>query len=100
MPTDNDLHASVHSPPVSFWLHDATDDDLRAYVQGPAVSYWLRDALTLALSRDPVDAAEDAGLLSLILDRRVKAMTARNLNHLTVQTLDISNLDRMQTPSD
>jgi len=76
------------------------DDYLRVFVRDPAVSFWLRDALTSALSRDPVDAADDAGLLSLILDRRVKAMTARNLHHLPVQTLDISHLNRTQTPSD
>ena len=77
-----------------------TDDELCALVQDPAVSFWLRDALTSALTRDPVDAAADAGLMSIILDRRAAAISARNLHHLPVQTLDISNLDRTQPPPD
>ena len=75
-----------------------TDDELRVLVQDPTVSFWLRDALSSALYRDPIDAAADAGLLSIILDRRAAAINARNLHHLPVQTLDISHLDRTQTP--
>ena len=75
-----------------------TDDEIRIMMQDPTLSYWLRDALTRALDRDPVDAAADAGLLSIILDRRAAAINARKLHHLPVQTLDISNLDRTQTP--
>ena len=75
-----------------------TDDELRVLVQDPTVSFWLRDALSSALCRDPIDAAADAGLLSIILDRRAAAINARNLHHLPVQTLDISHLDRTQTP--
>lgn len=38
----------------------------------PAASFWLRHALSTALSRDPVDATNDAELLARILDRRCK----------------------------
>jgi len=33
-------------------------------------SFWLRDAIEASLKRDPVDAAQDAELLALLLDRR------------------------------
>ena len=47
-----------------------TDEEIRRICQDPAVSFWLRDALVSALRRDPVDAANDAGVLSLVLDKR------------------------------
>ena len=36
----------------------------------PSASFWLRNALLAALSRDPVDAANDAEVLVRLLDRR------------------------------
>ena len=36
----------------------------------PTASFWLRNALLAALSRDPVDAANDAEVLAALLDRR------------------------------
>ena len=33
-------------------------------------SFWLRDAIESSLKRDPVDAAQDAELLSSLLARR------------------------------
>ena len=47
-----------------------TDEEIRRICEDPAVSFWLRDALVSALRRDPVDAANDAGVLSLVLDKR------------------------------
>jgi hypothetical protein len=38
----------------------------------PAASFWLQHALRSALSRDPVDAADDADVLARLLDRRCK----------------------------
>ena len=40
----------------------------------PAATLWLRQALRTALSRDPVDAANDAELLARILDRRCREL--------------------------
>lgn len=40
----------------------------------PSISYWLKDALRTSLSRDPVDAASDAELLSGLLAARVDDM--------------------------
>jgi len=45
----------------------------------PAVSSWLKNALREALSRDPVDAANDAEVLAKLLDRRCREI----LNALT-----------------
>lgn len=36
----------------------------------PTASFWLKDALRAAITRDPVDAANDAEVLARILDRR------------------------------
>lgn len=53
-----------------------SDEELRAMANNPAHSYWLRNALVLALERDPADAANDAGLLALVLDRRAAEIIA------------------------
>lgn len=37
----------------------------------PAASGWLKNALRAAMTRDPVDAANDAEFLFRLLDRRV-----------------------------
>jgi hypothetical protein len=47
-------------------------DDLPSIEQvlgDPAASDWLKAALHTALSRDPVDAANDAEVLARVLDR-------------------------------
>lgn len=36
----------------------------------PSASFWLRNALLAALSRDPVDAANEADVLARLLDKR------------------------------
>lgn len=51
-----------------------SDDEIRRILQDDSVSYWLREALTKALDRDPVDAANDAGLLAIILDKRAVSL--------------------------
>ena len=38
----------------------------------PSTSFWLRNALTLALLRDPVDAANDAEILARLLDEQCR----------------------------
>jgi hypothetical protein len=38
----------------------------------PSTSFWLRNALTSALLRDPVDAANDAEILARVLDRQCR----------------------------
>lgn len=42
----------------------------------PATSYWLKSALTSQLTRDPVDAVNDAELLLEILNRRLREVTS------------------------
>ena len=39
-------------------------------LQDLTASWWLRSSLLSALSRDPVDAANDAEVLACLLDRR------------------------------
>ncbi len=51
-----------------------TDADLARLLKDPSLSNWLRDALLAALTRDPIDAANDAGLLSLVLEKRADAL--------------------------
>lgn len=40
---------------------------IQEVLSDPAASYWLKNALTSALSRDCIDAAADADLLSALL---------------------------------
>ncbi len=51
-----------------------SDDEIRFMLKDPSLSYWLVNAMTTALERDPVDAANDAGLLSMILDKRATTL--------------------------
>lgn len=49
-----------------------SDDEIQQLLLDPSTSTWLSNALTAALCRDPVDAANDADLMALVLDRRAK----------------------------
>jgi hypothetical protein len=52
---------------------DAKDGDLPTIdeiLADPAASFWLKAALRSALSRDPVDAANDADVLAHVLELR------------------------------
>ena len=44
--------------------------EIAAVLEDPAASFWLKAAIRSALDRDPVDAANDAELLSRLLARR------------------------------
>jgi hypothetical protein len=37
-----------------------------------AASHWIKHSLSSALTRDPVDAANDAGLLARLLDKKCR----------------------------
>ncbi len=39
-------------------------------LRDPAASFWLKAALRSALARDPVEAANDAEVLTVLLDKR------------------------------
>ena len=43
---------------------------IQQVLSDPGASFWLKDALRSALSRDPVDAANDAEILFRLLDER------------------------------
>lgn len=51
-----------------------SDDEIRRMLKDPSLSTWLVNAMTSAMERDPVDAANDAELLSMILDKRVTTL--------------------------
>jgi hypothetical protein len=55
-------------------------------LSSPATSYWLRDTLASALDRDPVKAANDAGLLSQLLTIRADALLHRAKAEIARQT--------------
>jgi hypothetical protein len=46
--------------------------EIEKILQDPAASDWLKASLRSALSRDPVDAANDSELLALLLKRRCR----------------------------
>ena len=51
------------------------DEEIRQLLGDPSLSDWFKRALRLAMERDPVDAANDADLLAVVLDRRAHAIT-------------------------
>ena len=61
------------------------DEEIRQMVDDPGLSVWFKRALISALDRDPVDAANDAGLLSIVLDRRAQAIAAAALAALAIR---------------
>jgi hypothetical protein len=47
---------------------------IEAILDDRAASFWLKAALRSALSRDPVDAANDADVLARLLERRCRSI--------------------------
>jgi len=47
---------------------------IEAILADPSTSNWLKSSLSAALSRDPVDAANDACLLKTLLEERSDAI--------------------------
>lgn len=45
----------------------------------PTTSFWLKNAIQTSIMRDPVDAANDADTLMMLLNRRQDEMIARHL---------------------
>ena len=46
--------------------------EIAAVLRDPAASSWLKTSLCSALSRDPVDAANDAEVLAQLLESRCR----------------------------
>jgi hypothetical protein len=47
-------------------------------LKDPSSSFWLRNALTSALLRDPVDAANDAEILARVLDHQCRQILGQD----------------------
>jgi len=52
--------------------------EIAAVLGDPAASFWLKACLCSALSRDPVDAANDAEILAKLLERRCRDILSRH----------------------
>ena len=61
------------------------DEEIRELLADPGLSDWFKQALSSSLDRDPVDAANDAELLSAVLDRRSRAVAADALTSLVIR---------------
>lgn len=61
-----------------------SDKKMREILEEPALSDWLRSAMKSALDRDPVDAANDAAVLSLVLNHRANNIASEVLAALAV----------------
>ena len=57
-----------------------TDEILeaQAVLADPSTSYWLKSAIEAALTRDPVDALNDALVLAAVLDGRLRDVFGLN----------------------
>ena len=62
-----------------------SDEEIRQILNGPGVSKWMRLALSTALTRDPVDAANDAALLAMVLDRRAQEIATQAMADLAIK---------------
>lgn len=72
LPDEEEVRApaiSVGEPPLP---------SIEEILADPSASFWLRNALLAALSRDPVDAANDAEVLARLLDRRCREILETN----------------------
>ena len=65
-----------------------TSDIARALVDASA-SHWLKTAISSSPDRDPVDAANDAAVLSELLQQRADAILAGDLERLTDSGRDV-----------
>jgi hypothetical protein len=59
---------------------EVPDEVLEAQVvlADPSTSYWLKSAIEAALTRDPVDALNDALVLAAVLDGRLRDVFGLN----------------------
>ena len=62
-----------------------TDDELKTMADDPAHSHWFKKSLLSALNRDPVDAANDAGLLAIVLDKRAAELASAAAAQAVIQ---------------
>ena len=53
-----------------------SDEEIRQVLLDEALSEWFKTALLSALDGEPVQVAHDAGLLSVVLDRRAQSIIA------------------------
>lgn len=66
------------------------DADIRSMLNDPSLSSWFLNAMNTALDRDPVDAANDAEMLSLVLERRAAScLAASKIAHRAAVALPI-----------
>ena len=56
-----------------------SDEEIRRILADKGLSEWFKTVLLSALDGDPVQAAQDAGLLSIVLDRRAQSIAAEAL---------------------
>lgn len=62
-----------------------SDDEIRAILREPGTSSWMKVALTTALERDPVDAVNDAELLTIVLRHRAEVIQSEALAALAIR---------------
>jgi hypothetical protein len=68
--TDIPDEEEVRAPAIS--VSEPPLPSIEEILADPSASFWLRNALLAALSRDPVDGANDAEVLARLLDRRCR----------------------------
>ena len=57
-------------------------EQMKAILADPAASYWLKEAIRALLSRDALDAANDAELLAKLFSSRLDAMLEYTLGQI------------------
>ena len=67
-PSQEDLFEDERIAQRSILAPEVNIPTPEAVLHDVSVSFWLKDALRMALKRDPVDAARDAGVLARVLE--------------------------------
>jgi hypothetical protein len=57
-------------------------DDMTRILTDPAASDWLKHSMIDALSRDPIDAANDAEILCSLLASRAEAVLHQDMTNV------------------
>ena len=66
-------------------MSEITTPTAEEIIAMPDCSTWLRNSLITALNRDPIDAANDAEMLALVLAARAGAIMATDAARLGIR---------------
>jgi hypothetical protein len=73
------IYEVTNTEMIDIGLSDKTTKEIEEVLNDQSCSGWLRWALRSALHRDPVDVANDAGILETLLESRADEMLKNSI---------------------